>query len=66
MALQFETGMQNLVYQMDTGSGRKVIQGALFVLLAFALAALYTFANFQGLRNERALDYAQLARNLAK
>lgn len=65
MALQFETGMQNLVYQMDVGAGRKVIQTALFALFAFAMAALYTFANFQGLREPRAMEEAQLARNLA-
>jgi hypothetical protein len=66
MTLSFETGMQNLVYQMDAGSGRKVIQTVLFVLFAFAMAALYTFANFQGLKNARALEQAQLARNLAE
>lgn len=66
MAVQFETGMQNLVYQMDAGSGRKVIQTVLFALFAFALAALYTFANFQGLKNARAMEQAQLARNLAE
>ena len=65
MALQFETGMQNLVYQMDVGPGRRVIQTALFALFAFAMAALYTFSNFQGLREPRAMEEAQLARNLA-
>ena len=65
MALQFETGMQNLVYQMDAGTGRKVIQTVLFALFAFAMAALYTFSNFQGLRDARAMEEAQLARNLA-
>ena len=65
MALQFETGMQNLVYQMDVGTGRRVIQTALFALFAFAMAALYTFSNFQGLREPRAMEEAQLARNLA-
>lgn len=63
MALQFESTMQNLVYQMDTGSGRKVIQAVLFGLFAFAMAALYTFTTFQGLRDARAFEEAQLARN---
>ena len=66
MALQFESSMQNLVYQMDQGSGRKVIHAVLFSLFAFAMAALYTFTNFQGLRDERAMDDAQLALNFAK
>jgi hypothetical protein len=65
MALQFESNMQNLVYQMDAGAGRKVIQVVLFVLFAFAMAALYTFTNFQGLKDARAMEEAQLARNLA-
>lgn len=66
MALAFESGMQNLVYQMDQGSGRKVIHAALFALFAFAMAALYTFTNFQGLRDARAMEEAQLARNFAQ
>ena len=65
MAIEFESSMQNLVYQVDEGSGRKVIQTVLFALFAFAMAALYTFANFQGLKDARAMEEAQLARNLA-
>ena len=66
MTLQFESGMQNLVYQMDAGAGRKVIQAVLFALFAFAMGALYTFTNFQGLKDARAMEEAQLARNLAR
>jgi hypothetical protein len=65
MALQFESNMQNLVYQMDVGAGRKIIQSFLFALFAFSLAALTTFSNFQGLKDARAMEEAQLARNLA-
>lgn len=65
MAIEFESSMQNLVYQVDAGSGRKVIQTVLFALFAFAMAALYTFANFQGLKDPRAMEEAQVARNLA-
>ncbi len=65
MALEFESNMQNLVYQMDVGAGRKIMQAVLFVLFAVALAALCTFSGFQGLKDPRALDEAQLARNLA-
>lgn len=66
MALQFESTLQNLVYQMDAGSGRKVIQAVLFGLFALAMAALYTFTNFQGLRDARAFEEAQLARNFVR
>lgn len=65
MALEFESNMQNLVYQMDVGAGRKIMQAVLFVLFAVAMAALCTFSGFQGLRDPRAMDEAQLARNLA-
>lgn len=65
MALQFESGLQNLVYQVDEGAGRKVIHAVLFALFAFAVAALYTVTNFQGLKDARAMEQAQLARNLA-
>ncbi len=66
MAIQFESNLQNLVYQVDQGAGRKVIHAVLFALFAFAMAALYTFSNFQGLRDARAMEEAQLARNLAE
>ena len=66
MALQFESGLQNLVYQVDQGPGRKVIHAVLFALFAFAMAALYTFSNFQGLKDARAMEQAQLARNFAQ
>lgn len=59
---QFESSLQNLVYQVDAGTGRRMIQVILFALFAFAMGALYTFSNFQGLKNERAMDCAQLAR----
>ena len=65
MALQFESSMQHLVYQMDVGPGRKVIQAVLFGLFALAMATLYTFTNFQGLRDPRAFEEAQLGRRYA-
>ena len=65
MALQFETGVQNLVYQMDAGAGRKIIQWVLAVLFAVAMAFLYTITNFRGLKDARAMDEAQLARSFA-
>lgn len=66
MALAFESKVQNLIFQMDQGSGRKVIHAVLFVLFACAVAALYTFTNFQGLNDEGAFDSAQLALNHAE
>lgn len=65
MAMQFESNLQNLVFQVDAGLGRKIIQAVLFALFAVALAALYTVTNFKGLKDAGAMDEAQLARNLA-
>jgi hypothetical protein len=65
MAIQYETGVQNLVWQMDAGTGRKITQVVLAALFAFAMAALYTFTNFQGFKDARAMEEAQLARNYA-
>ncbi|MDR0994597.1 MAG: glycosyltransferase family 39 protein [Verrucomicrobiota bacterium] len=65
MALQFESGVQNLVYQVDSGTGRRIIQGTLFILFAIAMAALYTFSTFQGLKDPLAMEEAQLACNVA-
>lgn len=65
MALQFETGVQNLVYQMDAGAGRRIMQAALALLFAIAMAFLYTITNFRGLKDARAMDEAQLARSYA-
>ena len=65
MTLQFESSVQNLVYQMDAGTGRRIVQALLAVLFAVAMAVLYTFSNFQGLKDARAMDQAQVARNLA-
>ena len=65
MTIQFESNMQNLVYQMDAGVGRKVVQVVLFALFALAMGALYTFTNFQGLKDARAMEEAQLAQHFA-
>lgn len=65
MALEYESGLQNIVYQVDSGVGRKIIQALLFGLIALALAALYLVTNFQGLTDARAMEEAQLARNVA-
>lgn len=66
MALQFETGMQNVIYQVDSGSGRRIIQVTLFVLFAVAMAVLFTATNFQGLTNADTMEQAQLARHIAE
>lgn len=66
MSIEYETGLQNFVYQVDSGTGRKAIHVAIFILFAIAVAALYTYFNFQGLRDARAMEEAQLARNLSQ
>lgn len=65
MALEYESGLQNIVYQVDSEMGRKIIRGVLFSLFALAMGALYLVTNFQGLNDARAMEEAQLGRNLA-
>lgn len=65
MALPIETHLQHLVYQVDSGASRKVIQAILFALLAVSIAVLFTFSNFQGLKSARAMEAAQVGLNLA-
>ena len=65
MALEYESGLQNIVYQVDSEMGRKIIRGVLFSLFALAMGALYLVTNFQGLTDARAMEEAQLGRNLA-
>ncbi|MBQ9344515.1 MAG: hypothetical protein IJT88_04805 [Kiritimatiellae bacterium] len=52
--------LQNFVYQVDVGFGRRLIQGFLFALAVASFAALFAMGTFQGLRSERAMDAAQV------
>lgn len=58
--------LQNIVYQVDVGFGRRLIQGALLALAVASFAALFGMGTFQGLVTERSMDAAQVGRTWAE
>jgi len=60
----FESRVQDLVYNVDVGVGLHVIKGGLYILMLFAILALYTASQFWGLKEAEAMDQAQIARQL--
>ena len=58
--------LQNFVYQMDVGFGRRLLQGFLFALAIASFAALFAMKTFQGLKSERSMDAAQVGLALAE
>jgi hypothetical protein len=60
----FESRIQDLVYNVDVGIGLRLIKGALYLLSVFALLTLYTASEFWGLKDAEAMDQAQIGRQL--
>ena len=65
MARPFENRIQDFVYNVDVGAGLRLIRTGLFLLLIFIVMLVFTATQFHGLRDAEAMEYAQLARNLA-
>lgn len=65
-AKPFESTIQNLVYNVDVGIGYRIVKIGLFILLILVLMLIYTATQFRGLRDEEAMDYAQIGRQLAQ
>jgi 4-amino-4-deoxy-L-arabinose transferase-like glycosyltransferase len=61
-----ENTVQQAVFQVELGRGRRVVQWLLVGLVAVVLAVLYTASEFRGLEKAEAMDMAQLARNIAR
>jgi hypothetical protein len=65
MAAQpFESRIQDLVYNVDSGIGLYVIKVLLYCLFIGFIVLLYSANQFKGLRDAEAMDYAQLGRNV--
>jgi MFS family permease len=60
----FESRIQDLVYNVDVGIGLRLIKVGLYVLSVLALMTLYTASEFWGLKNAEAMDQAQIARQI--
>lgn len=68
MALEnrsFETTLHDVVYSIDSGTGLRIIRTALYIMFLLVILLIYTATQFRGLKNEEAMDYAQLGRNLS-
>lgn len=63
-ARPFESRLQDLVYNVDVGVGREIIRFGLYILSILFLVLFYTVVQFKGLKEEEAMDYAQLGRSL--
>jgi len=60
----FESRIQDLVYNVDVGIGVQLIKISLFILSILALMSLYTASEFWGLKDVEAMDQAQVGRQL--
>ncbi len=64
--MAFETQVQSFVRSVDTGKWREIL---LFLLLGAACAGvwvIFIFGQFRGISSEKAMDQAQIARELAR
>lgn len=61
----FESRIQDLVYNVDSGIGVTIIKVLLYVLFVSVVVAVYTANQYKGLREAEAMDYAQLGRNVS-
>jgi len=60
----FQSRLQDVVYNVDSGIGLRVIKMLIYVLFIVALTLVYQVARFKGLNDAEAMDYAQLARSI--
>ena len=60
----FESRIQDLVYNVDVGIGVHVIKIGLYMLAVLAVLSLYTASEFWGLKDAEAMDQAQVGRAL--
>ncbi len=65
MARPFESRIQDIVYNVEVGFGLRVLKWSLYLLGVLVLLLLFTVTQFKGLREARAMEYAQLGRNLS-
>ena len=62
----FESAPRRFARLVDSGSGRRAIHWLIFLLFAATMAVLHARGTFQGLRDPRAMEEAQLARSVAR
>jgi len=57
--------VQEVINRFDQGFGLNLIRTILFSFFIGAVLAFYVFSQFRGLRDSEAMEYAELARNMA-
>lgn len=62
----FNTTAQNLVYHLEVGVGPAILKSFLFLLFIGLVAMLFLATQYQGFKNPRAMDQAQLARTFSE
>ena len=62
----FGTKVQVAINSLDKGMTHLVLRGILFLCLGIALAGGFAWSQFRGLHSAEAMEYAQLARNIAE
>lgn len=58
--------VQDAIFSLETGRGKRVMQWVAVGIAITALVLVELAGQFRGLRHERAMDQAQLARNIAR
>jgi len=62
----FQAGIQDFVHSVDVGIGQWLVRGTLYLAFIIIIMLLYTGSQFKGLKDQHAMEYAQLGRNLAE
>jgi len=60
------SAVQNVINSLGEGAGLAVLRGFLLLCLVSGVFGFYAWSEFRGLREARAMEGAQLARNLAR
>lgn len=63
-AKNFESRVQDLIYNVDAGFGSQLIKTALYFFVVITIMVMYWLSEFWGLKHAEAMDQAQIARQL--
>lgn len=66
MATEFESRIQNIVYQLEVGVGANILKAFLYVLFMVLVSLLFMARQYQGFHSERAMDQAQVGVQIAE
>ena len=61
----FRNSIQAGITSLDQGLGKSILRIALLLMLGAGIYCTYAWSQFRGLDDPQAMEYAQIARNLA-